>query len=163
MAQITTRAGKGASLSHVEVDANFTNLNNAYSTIFVINTLTLTNQAQAESELANLQGSSTILQDTLGRFNKVRLTCRVTTLSASANTPILYIQYSLNATTWVTIGSGAGADVISLSSTGQKATNWLNIPAGALLNDVYFRIAQAGGDAVADPVVRGLCYQFEYA
>ena len=163
MAQIITRAGKGASLSHVEVDANFTNLNNAYSTIFVINTLTLTNQALAELELANSQGSSTILQDTLGRFNKMRLTCRVTTLSASASIPRLYAQYSLDATTWVTIGSGAGADVISLASIGQKATGWLDLPAGALGNDVYFRIAMAGGDAVADPVVRGLCYQFEYA
>ena len=98
MAQIITRAGKGASLSHVEVDANFTNLNNAYSTIFVINTLTLTNQALAESELGAAQGSSTIMQDTLGRFNKVRLTCRVNTLSASASTPRLYAQYSLDAT-----------------------------------------------------------------
>lgn len=162
MATITTRAAKGSALTHNEVDDNFTNLNNAFSTIFVVNTLTLTNQAQAESDFGSL-GSSNTLQETLGRFNKVRLTCRVTTASASINTPMLYVQYSLDATGWTTIGSGAGADVISLASTGQKETAWIDLPAAAISDNVYFRIAQSGGDGVADPIVRGICYQFKYA
>ena len=149
-------------MTHNEVDDNFTNLNNAFSTIFVINTITLTNQVQAESDLGS-QGSSNIVQETLGRFNKVRLTCRVSTASASINTPILYVQYSPDATAWTTIGSGAGVDVIGLSSTGQKETAWLSLPAAAISDNVYFRIAQSGGDGVADPIVRGLCYQFKYA
>lgn len=159
MASITTRAGKGSALTHAEVDANFTGLNNALATIFVGGTVTLTNQAAAEAELS-LQAFSTVLIPTAGRYTKIRLTCRVTTSSASVNTPELYPQYSADAVTWTTIGSAAGSEAISLSSTGQKATDWINLPAGAIGADVYFRIAMAGGDAVADPVVRGVCYQF---
>lgn len=162
MAIITTRAAKGMALTHNEVDDNFTNLNNAFSTIFVINTFTLTNQALAATDFGSL-GSSNILQETLGRFNKVRLTCRVATASASINTPILYVQYAPDGTAWTTIGSGADLDVIDLSSAGQKETAWIDLPAAAISDNVYFRIAQSGGDGVADPIVRGVCYQFKYA
>lgn len=160
MAAITTRAGKGSALTHAEVDANFVGLNNALETIMVTPLLTLTNQALAEAELATLNGYSTILLPTLGRYSQMRLTCRVATSSASINTPEIYPQYSVDAVNWITIGSASGSEAILLSTTGQKATSWITLPAGALGADVYFRIAQAGGDGVADPAIRGVCYQF---
>lgn len=161
MATIVTRAGKGSALTHAEVDANFTNLNTAVQTIFIANTTTLTNQAQALSDFSST-GFSWFEISTIGRFNRIRLNCYVATLSASANTPIIFLQYSTDTTTWTTIGSGAGSDVISLASTGTKVTNWITLPSGAVGADIYFRVAMQGGDGVADPVVRGLAVSLDW-
>jgi hypothetical protein len=177
MSTIVTRAGKGSPLTHAEVDANFTNLNtdkletstaastyltqtNAVLVVFIANTTTLTNQVQALSDFGT-GGFSWFELTTTNRFNRIRLNCFVATLSASVNTPIIFIQYSADTTTWTTIGSGSGADVISLASTGTKVTNWITLPAGAVGTDIYFRVAMQGGDAAADPIVRGLSVSFE--
>jgi hypothetical protein len=162
MSTIVTRAGKGSALSHDEVDANFTNLNNAAQTIFIAGTTTLTNQAQALSDFSST-GFSWFELTTTGRFNRIRLNCYVVTLSASVNTPITFLQYSTDTTNWTTIGSGSGSDVISLASVGAKATNWITLPAGAIGTDIYFRVAMQGGDAVADPIVRSLAVSLEWA
>jgi hypothetical protein len=161
MSTIVTRSGKGSALSHAEVDANFTNLNNASQTIFIAGTATLTNQAQALSDFSNT-GFSWFQLTTTNRFNRIRLNCYVVTSSASVNTPIIFLQYSADTTTWTTIGSASGADAISLASTGTKVTNWITLPAGAVGTGVYFRVAMQGGDAVADPVVRGLSVSLEW-
>jgi hypothetical protein len=162
MSTIVTRAGKGSALTHAEVDANFTNLNNASQTVFIANTATLTNQVQALSDFGS-GGFSWFELTTTNRFNRIRLNCFVSTLSASANTPIIFLQYSADTTSWTTIGSGSGADVISLASTGTKATGWITLPTGAVGTDIYFRVAMQGGDAVADPIVRGLSVSLEWA
>jgi len=159
MSTIVTRAGKGSSLTHAEVDANFTNLNNAVETIFISGTATLTNQPQALSDFAS-PGFSWFELTTTGRFNRIRLNCYVATLSTSVNTPIIFLQYSTDTASWTTIGSGA--DVITLASAGTKATNWITLPAGATGTDIYFRVAMQGGDAVADPIVRGLAVSLEW-
>jgi hypothetical protein len=161
MSTIVTRAGKGSPLTHAEVDANFTNLNNASQTIFIAGTTTLTNQAVALSDFSST-GFSWFEVTTTNRFNRIRLNCYVATLSASVNTPIIFLQYSTDTTTWTTIGSGSGSDVISLASFGTKATNWITLPAGAVGTDIYFRVAMQGGDAVADPIVRGLAVSLEW-
>jgi hypothetical protein len=161
MSTIVTRAGKGSSLTHAEVDANFINLNNAIGTIFISGTTTLTNQPQALSDFS-ATGVSWFELTTAGRFNKIRLNCYVAALSASVNTPTIFLQYSADTTTWTTIGSGSGSDVISLASAGTKATNWITLPAGATGTDIYFRVAMQGGDAVADPIVRGLAVSLEW-
>jgi hypothetical protein len=161
MSTIVTRAGKGSPLTHAEVDANFTNLNNASQTIFIAGTTTLTNQAVALSDFSST-GFSWFEVTTTNRFNRIRLNCYVATLSASVNTPIIFLQYSTDTTTWTTIGSGSGSDVISLASTGTKVTSWITLPAGAVGTDIYFRVAMQGGDAVADPVVRGLAVSLEW-
>lgn len=162
MSTIVTRAGKGSALTHAEVDANFTNLNNAVQTVFIAGTTTLTNQALALSDFS-ATGFSWFELSTTGRFNRIRLNCYVATLSASVNTPIIFLQYSADTTTWTTIGSGSGSDVISLSTIGTKVTNWITLPSGAVGTDIYFRVAMQGGDAVADPIVRGLAVSFEWA
>ena len=169
MSTIVTRAGKGSALTHAEVDANFTNLNtdkfeatNNSQTIFLAGTTTLTNQALALSDFG-ATGYSWFELSTTGRFNRIRLNCYVSTLSASVNTPIIFLQYSTDTTTWTTIGSGSGSDVISLSSTGTKATNWITLPSGAVGTDIYFRVAMQGGDAAADPIVRSLAVSLEQA
>ena len=162
MSTIVTRAGKGSALTHAEVDANFTNLNNAVQTIFIAGTTTLTNQALALSDFS-ATGFSWFELSTTGRFNRIRLNCYVATLSASVNTPIIFLQYSADTTTWTTIGGGSGGDVISLASTGTKSTNWITLPSGAVGTDIYFRVAMQGGDAVADPIVRSLAVSFEWA
>lgn len=178
MSTIVTRAGKGSALTHAEVDANFTNLNtdkletstaastylaksNAVQTIFINGSSTLTNQVQALSDFLST-GFSWFELTTAGRFNRIRLNCFVQALSTSVNTPIIFLQYSADTTTWTTIGSGSGSDVISLASTGTKATSWITLPAGAIGNDLYFRVAMQGGDAAADPVIRGLAVSFEW-
>jgi len=168
MSTIVTRAGKGSPLTHAEVDANFTNLNagkvetiDAVQTIFIAGTTTLTNQVLVLSDFAST-GFSWFELTTLNRFSRVRLNCYVATLSASVNTPIIFLQYSADSTTtWTTIGSGSGSDVISLATTGTKVTNWITLPAPAVATDIYFRVAMQGGDGVADPVVRGLAVSFE--
>jgi len=161
MATIVTRAGKGSALTHAEVDANFTNLNTAVQTIFIAGTTTLTNQVQALSDFSST-GFSWFEVSTTGRFNRIRLNCYVATLSASANTPIIFLQYSTDTSTWTTIGTGSGSDVISLASIGTKVTNWITLPSGAVGADIYFRVAMQGGDGVADPVVRGLAVSLDW-
>jgi hypothetical protein len=162
MSTIVTRAGKGSPLTHAEVDANFTNLNNASQTIFISGTTTLTNQALALSDFSSV-GFSWFSVTTTNRFNRIRLNCYVVTLSASVNTPIIFLQYSPDTATWTTIGSGSGTDVISLASTGTKATGWITLPSGAVGTNIYFRVAMQGGDATADPVVRGLAASLDWA
>lgn len=170
MASITTRSGKGSALTHAEVDANFTNLNSdklerndQVTMVFIVGTQTLTNQASTLGDFVSI-GYSWHELTTTNRFNRVRLNSYVATASASANTPIIFMQYSTNSgSTWTTIGSGTGTEVISLSTTGAKATSWMTLPAGAIGTDVYFRLAMQGGDGVADPVVRGVCVAYERA
>jgi hypothetical protein len=161
MSTIVTRVGKGSALTHAEVDANFTNLNNAAQTVSIA-AATLSNQPVALSDFSSA-GFSWFPLTTLDRYNRARLNCYVATASASVNTPRLFIQYSIDATTWVTVGSGTGSDAVSLSSTGWKLTNWITLPAEAIGTDIYFRIAMEGGNASADPVVRGLSMSFEWA
>ena len=164
MGQITTRTGKGAALSYGEMDANLNSLNaNVLDTIMVTPSVTLGTQANAEQELGNTNGFSQILLPTLNLFNRIRLSGRVATLSASANNPRLYPQYSLNGSTWITIGTGLTTNSLPLSATGLVATAWIALPTAAQAETVYFRIAQNGGDATASPIIRGVCYQFGFA
>lgn len=164
MATIVTRTGKGSALSTAEMDANFTNLNNAFDSIFIGSSFTLTNQANALQELNNVTNGATIDVPVNGYYTQIRLNAFISTASTSTNTPILLLQYSTDASTWTTIGTGTGTDVISmLTPTGFKQTAWMGIPAGAQNAETYFRVAQNGGDAAADPVVRSVTIQLRYA
>lgn len=163
MATIVTRTGKGSALTTAEMDANFTNLNNALDGYYIKDTITLTNQANSLQELGNITGGATIDVPVNGYYTQIRLAVYIATLSASVNNPILFLQYSTDGASWTTIGTGTGTDVISMASTGFKQTAWMGIPAGAQNTETYFRVAQNGGDAAADPVVRGVTIQFRYA
>jgi hypothetical protein len=93
-------------------------------------------------------------------FHFIRLTAQVITLSASANSPNIYIEYSLNGSSgWTKIGAGGVTEVISLSSAGKKETDWMAIPAGLVNQDAYFRVGCVGGDAVADPGIMAVHIQ----
>jgi len=121
----------------------------------------LTNMANAEQTLP-LDNAMNIIRFDATYYRQVRIVTRVTTLSASVNNPRLYPQYDddipggLN---FVTIGTAAGTEMISLSTTGWKETTWIDLPAGAK-GDVWFRIAQHGGDGAADPAIGSVHLQF---
>ncbi len=110
--------------------------------------LALTNQANAEQDLGN--SNRTQRYGDLSTIKQARVIGRVITASTSANNPRLYLQYSTNGTTWLTMAQ-SGTPSISMSSTGMKDTGWFTMDTGAQVNNVYFRVAQNGGDATADP------------
>lgn len=118
--------------------------------------LILTNQANAEQGLANSSRNESYFDST--DFTEVRLVARVTVASASSNSPRLYPQY-WDGSSWVTVGTGTGADAASLSSAVAAKTDWIALPSGAKA-DVIWRIAMHGGDGVADPAVGSTGLQF---
>lgn len=153
MAQQTIETTDNLNEGRVKINENFTE-NYLKETVLAIHAdagsqLTLTNQANTEQNLGNA-GYTTRVMDA-GHLTHIRVSCQVGTSSASANTPRLYPQYSLDNVTYVTIGSGSGSDIISLASTGHKRTDWIALPVEAQADGVYFRIAQNGGDGAADP------------
>lgn len=141
----------------------------AFITTFSINALasgsgvmTLTNMTNVEQIFPN--GATVHLFKFDGtNYATVRITCRVSTGSASVNDPRLFMQYSTdNGSNWITIGAGTSAsgDALSLTSTNNQAfTNWVALPAGAKA-DVLFRVAQNGGDGAADPAVCNVYVSF---
>lgn len=114
--------------------------------------LALTNQANSEQQLGNSLRSA--VRVNTNAFQQARLTGIVMALSNSVNNPRIYFQYSTDGVNW--IGGGNG---ISLSSTGAKETDWIDLPSGAI-GDIYIRVAQNGGDGVADPAVGLVSIQF---
>jgi hypothetical protein len=118
--------------------------------------LTLTNQAATLQSLGNSNRNESYFDAT--GFTQVRLAARVVTASASTASPRLRIEY-FNGSAWVIVGSDSGGDVISLGSAAAKRTNWIALPEAARA-DVIWRIAQIGGDAVADPAIGNTSLQF---
>lgn len=89
----------------------------------------------------------------------VRLVTTVATIGAAA--AVLFLEYSANGgSSWIKIGTGSGDNVISIASTGKKATAWINLPA---TGDHLFRVGCEGGDGVADPVINHTLIQFRSA
>lgn len=115
--------------------------------------LTLTNQPNSEQGLGNSNRNEALL-DAAG-FTEVRVVARVVTASASANSPRLYPQFSLDGGSFTTIGAGSA----SLSAVGVAASAWLALPAEAKA-DAIFRIAQNGGDGTKDPALGNVSLQF---
>lgn len=109
--------------------------------------LTLTNQANAEQDLANSNRNRRTLD--LDGFTRYRLVGRLLTASASVNTPRIYAQYSTNDSTWAALGVSAG--LLVMTPVGIKDTGWIDLATGAKATSVHVRIAQNGGDGAADP------------
>lgn len=84
----------------------------------------------------------------LAPFTEVSLAASIVTTSASVNSPRVYLQYSLDESTWSTLT----AQTVSLAVFGAKRTAWETIPAAARA-DVFVRLVSNGGDGVADPVI----------
>lgn len=118
--------------------------------------LTLTNQVATLQGLANSNRNESYFDAT--GFTEVRLAARVVAASASAASPRLRIEY-FNGSAWVVVGSDSGGDVIPLIPAAAKRTNWITLPEAARA-DVIWRIAQIGGDGVADPALGNISLQF---
>lgn len=118
--------------------------------------VTLTNMANALAVLP-LGSTFVYLRYDTTNIRRMRLNCRVVTVSASANNPRLYIQYSLLGSTWVTLGAGtiASGDAISLftGATAVQYTNWITLPSEARGDSFFWRVVTEGGDGAADPVI----------
>jgi hypothetical protein len=121
--------------------------------------IALTNQANALQFLA--ASDRHVLRADLSGYAEARLVVRVTTGSASQNTPRLMVRYR-------TVFSTTPADYLllattevscSLTSTGVVSSAWLPLVAGAKA-DVFLAVLQDGGDGVADPAVGAVTVQF---
>jgi hypothetical protein len=128
--------------------------------------ITLTNQASTVQSLGNGASFNYMRLDTQ-LIRQMRLSARVVTVSASANNPRLFIQYSLdNGSNYTTLGAGtiASGDAISMftGASGVQNTNWVTLPSEAKDLDLVWRIAQHGGDGAADPVVGNVFIQCKY-
>lgn len=124
--------------------------------------LTYTNMPNSEQYL---QGSGVYRRRFDGSsYLEVRITALIGTIGTGANNPRMYPQYTTDltaATGWTTIGAGtiASGDAISMLSTGEKASNWITLPAGAKA-DVLFRVAINGGDGAGDPAMFNVLMHF---
>lgn len=122
----------------------------------VATTYGLTNQANALQFFRNSSAYAAQLLMDLTGYTQVRMTARVATASASANTPVIILAYATTASTSTGSYSDIGTSqvVLSLASTGQRLdTGWIGLAAGAIADDRYIALMQAGGDGSATPIV----------
>lgn len=122
---------------------------------------TLTNQAQAEQFLGN--SNRNISKVDLTNFTQVRLVTRIVTVSASVNSPKIYVKYKTSFDTTIGNYSAIGASAVECSMfTGATFcdSGWINLVAGAKA-DVFIAIAMSGGDAAADPALGNTTVQFK--
>ena len=120
--------------------------------------LTLTNELQAAGFIG-ANNANIFLMD-LADCSQVRLTTRVTTASASVNTPKLRLLFSTTFTT--TFGSylQLGATQVEHSiftAVTYGDSGWINIVPAARINSCFIALTSIGGDGAADPVVTNIC------
>lgn len=120
-----------------------------------------TNSPNSERAFANTTVHYTKVDATF--FKECRLNCRVTTASASVNTPRIYMQYSTDGgVNWITVGAGtvASGEAISLATAATGlTTSWIAVPVGAM-GDFQWRLAENGGDGAADPALSAVYFEF---
>lgn len=154
MAKQTLNNGETGLVTRGKINNNFTDVYSRIVEVSICNTpgaVSLTNQAVAELEFPNGSTGNRVKFDGT-YFSQARLVARVNGLSPSTNDPRLYLQWSTDESSWTTLGTGTGTQAISMSTVGTKATDWINLPSGAKA-DVFWRVAQIGGDAAADPFI----------
>jgi len=116
--------------------------------------LTLTNELAADGFIAASPGYISKLD--LKGFTQVRLTGRIVTVSASANSPKLQLRYAAADT--VTVGSFLIMGVSSVefsvfTGTRDGDSGWIDLVPGAQIDSCYVGLMSIGGDGAADPVV----------
>jgi len=125
----------------------------------VASALTLTNQPSTLQFLAATDRH--ITRADLAGYTEVRLVARVTTGSASQNTPRLILRYrtafSTNAADYLAVGNTEVT--CSLASTGLITSAWQTLVSGAKA-DVFLAVLQEGGDGTADPALGSISVQF---
>jgi hypothetical protein len=119
----------------------------------------LTDQATAEQFFNNANRNITKID--LTGYTQCRLIARVTTGSASANTPRLILKYHTSFSTTVGdyVDIGTSAVVASLTNTGVIDSGWIALAAGAKA-DIFLAVTMIGGDAAADPAVAHMYAHF---
>jgi hypothetical protein len=113
---------------------------------------TVTSQPSAERFYGN-SSKNMILLDLSG-YTQVRMVTRVTTASASANSPRYTVKYrtTYDASISNFIDIGTSEVSTSLTSTGLISSGWINLATEAKANDVYVILSEVGGDASASPI-----------
>ena len=168
MAQQTLNNGESGLVIRNKINDNFTEVYTKQSPVCVMlytPLLTLTNQPSAEEVLGN--ANFLVIRPTLqtSTFTQIRMGARVNVASASANSPRLYVKYTTGLTvtpSFTLIGDGtiASGHAVDLSAQGQKLTNWIDLPAGAIGASITFQPYQIGGDGVADPQLTTVWLEF---
>lgn len=125
----------------------------------------ITNQPVAETYY--LSSNRHVKRFDATKFTAARLVGNVTVGSASVNSPRLYIKWIAAFTAgttlvgdFTTLGTGTGSETLSLVSVATDESDWITLPAGATA-DVFWCIAEIGGDANADPSLGMLEIQFK--
>lgn len=124
--------------------------------------LTLNSGSGHASTQEFLNNSSRSAQQVeLSAMQQVRLTIRVTTASASANTPKLRLRYKTTFSPSVTDYADIGTSEVScsLSATGLITSSWIDLAAGAKA-DVFVIVEQLGGDGSAQPIVGAVSAEY---
>ena len=134
--------------------------------VFCHNTVgqTITNQPVGETFF--ISATRSILKFDSTRYTRARLMVNVGTGSASVNSPRLYAKYKSTYTngdavgTFTTLGSGSGSETCSMTNIAVVVSDWITLPAGAI-GDVFWTLAQIGGDGAADPVINQAFLEFD--
>lgn len=128
----------------------------------VVNGFTLTNALQADGFFNGDNGY--MWKTDLRPFRYVKLTGRVTTVSASANNPRLQLRYSPTYTTTVASFLQLGASSVEISMfTGAtlQDSGWIEITPAARIDNCFLGLMNIGGDGAADPVVNQVVAYFK--
>ena len=133
MSTIVTRSGKGSPLTHVEVDANFTNLNTDKAGYITGEGGTVT-QATSKATAVTLSkkcGQITMNAASLAADTTVTFTLTNSTIAA---TDLLVLNH--------VSGGTAGAYVLNAqAAAGSASINVRNVTAGALAEAIVIRFA----------------------
>lgn len=127
-----------------------------------VNATTLTTHPSTAQFLGNL--NRLIHRADLTDWAEARIVARVTTGSASGNSPRLVLRYHTAFSTTVGdyIDAGTSEISVSIASTGLPASSWGTLAAGAKA-DVYISVQQIGGDSSASPAIAGVWVEFRRA
>lgn len=121
---------------------------------FVSGTVTLTNQAVADTELPATQWRVKV---DLAGYTEFRVVARVATVGVSGAD--LRLQGSTDDSAFANLDGSAGPE-IDLTAAGEKDSGWVSLSATYRANNVRIRMIGKQGNATADPVVRQMIVYF---
>lgn len=110
--------------------------------------LTVTDAAAAETEITSPRYRALV---DLSRSTQIRLLGNVGSVGSAGTA--LRLQWSATAGGTYAEFAATNQPSILIDAQGVIDSGWVTIPAGAKTGEVFLRIASAGGNATADPVV----------
>ena len=130
---------------------------------FVVDQITYTNMPAAVGFFA---GSAAYIQEVdLTGFTQARL--RVNKLGAAGNTnstirAVYNTAYSQTASTYSQLGSAAQVQVVpSTTANAFFDSDWINLAAGAIADNIYIAIVGLNGNGTLDPVYGSITVEFQ--